>query len=414
MAEKKYLDLLGLGSYHSNILKNFTSDVTYTAAFVSEALTEAPTGWPEGYYAKEGNTYTPAPAAFTAGTYYKKTQGTDKSLAYTKYPSATFDSSTEAVTKGAASETVLFTVTDTVAQGSSSLITSGGVQAAIQGITEPMIFKGGATLTADSSDTTKCAITITDQTITVIKKGYTFKITEIASSPTYTGTLKVGDTLIAAKEAPKLTADWVENTDWVIVPSGDEPSGTVTSVGVEAASGTPITVTGSPITSSGTITLTHSNSGVTAGTYGESAPESPATKKTPAFGGDIVIPNVAVNATGHVTTASDITVTIPNTAADASTLGLVKIGDNITVGTGANAGVISVPIADTDNKFGVVKTGDNITNTNGVITATPATYDTESTPISGTVIVDADTLTLSSGVLSIDTITPTEVAGLFA
>lgn len=97
------------------------------------------------------------------------------------------------------------------------------VQSAISELTGPMTFKGGATITADSTDTTKCSIAVTNPaTASSIKKGFTYKITSIAVSPEYTGTLKVGDTLIADKNSPKVDATWTADTDWTVIPSGDE------------------------------------------------------------------------------------------------------------------------------------------------------------------------------------------------
>lgn len=117
------------------------------------------------------------------------------------------------------------TITDqsTSANVPTSDVVYNYVQSAISGITGPMIFKGAATITADSSDTTKCSISVTDPASSAnIKVGYTYKITTIAASPAYTGTLKVGDVLIAKKANPDVTSTWVENTDWTIVPSGDD------------------------------------------------------------------------------------------------------------------------------------------------------------------------------------------------
>ena len=90
---------------------------------------------------------------------------------------------------------------------------------------QPMVFKGSATLTADSSDTTKCSITVsTPSTASRIKRGYMYKVTSITASPAYTGTIKVGDTLIADKDGPVIGATWTVDTDWTVVPSGDEES----------------------------------------------------------------------------------------------------------------------------------------------------------------------------------------------
>lgn len=92
------------------------------------------------------------------------------------------------------------------------------VEAAIASIPEPMVFKGSITLTADSTDHTKCSITVSG----TVKKGYTYKVTSIAASPEYTGTLRVGDTFIADKASPETSATWTEGTDWTIIPSGDD------------------------------------------------------------------------------------------------------------------------------------------------------------------------------------------------
>lgn len=97
------------------------------------------------------------------------------------------------------------------------------VDDAIEDIPEPMIFTGSIILTADSSDTSKASISVSSPaSASDIAKGFTYKVTSIAASPVYTGSLKVGDTLIAAKKAPVVTAAWVADTDWIIVPSGDE------------------------------------------------------------------------------------------------------------------------------------------------------------------------------------------------
>lgn len=117
------------------------------------------------------------------------------------------------------------TITDqsTNANVPTSDVVYGYVQSAISELTGPMTFKGGATITADSTDTTLCSITVsTPASSSSIKKGFTYKITSIAASPEYTGTLKVGDTLIADKNSPKVDATWTADTDWTVIPSGDE------------------------------------------------------------------------------------------------------------------------------------------------------------------------------------------------
>ena len=132
---------------------------------------------------------------------------------------------------------------------STKIATTAYVDKAISDLPEPMVWTGTITITADVSDTTKCSIVVSEPASAAnIKQGFTYKISSIADTPAYTGTLKVGDTMIAAKDAPAVTSTWVADTDWNIVPSGDEPSGTVMSVtasnGLKTASGTAITATG--------------------------------------------------------------------------------------------------------------------------------------------------------------------------
>ena len=138
--------------------------------------------------------------------------------------------------------------------------TSKAVREAIEALPEPMVWKTGVTITADSTDTTKCSITI-PASVGTVKEGYTFKITAIAQSPAYTGTLKVGDTLIADTENPTVTASWVLDTDWSVIPSGDEPSGTVTQVDAAPVTNSHLTAqitggdAGGHLTETGTVTV---------------------------------------------------------------------------------------------------------------------------------------------------------------
>lgn len=113
--------------------------------------------------------------------------------------------------------------TQSTSDDSTKLATTEFVHDVVDSLPEPMVFTGSITLTANSIDTTKASITVSaPSSASSIVKGYTYKITSIASSPVYTGTLKVGDTLIAAQNSPDVTATWVADTDWTIVPSGDE------------------------------------------------------------------------------------------------------------------------------------------------------------------------------------------------
>ena len=112
------------------------------------------------------------------------------------------------------------------------LATAKAVHDAIDALPEPMVFKGSLGTGG----------TITElPTPSAANEGYTYKV---ITAGTYAGqAAKVGDTFIS------------DGTSWVLIPSGDEPSGTVISVNGAGASGSHVTVTGGPVTTSGTLTV---------------------------------------------------------------------------------------------------------------------------------------------------------------
>ena len=206
---------------------------------------------------------------------------------------------------------------DSVTENSTDLVTSGAVYAAIDNLPEPMVFKGslgtGGTVTALPVDG---SATIGD----------TYKV--ITTGTYASQTAKVGDTFICDSKTSSA------NT-WVLIPSGDEPSGTVTSITLKATS--PIAIdSSSAITTSGTRTLSHAASGAAAGSYGDSG------NQTPGYGSTFKVPYVTVNATGHVTAISEHTVKIPasdNTtyaAGTGTTITGTNNAINVTYGSAAN------------------------------------------------------------------------------
>ena len=130
------------------------------------------------------------------------------------------------------------TAQDVTYDNSSSGLTATNVQSAIDeldttidNLPEPMVFKGS--LGTGGTITTLPAASSSN-------KGFTYKV--ITAGTYASQSAKVGDTFIS------------DGSAWVLIPSGDEPSGTVTNVAVTSADGS-ITVSGSPITSSGTIDI---------------------------------------------------------------------------------------------------------------------------------------------------------------
>ena len=130
------------------------------------------------------------------------------------------------------------TAADVSYSNTSSGLTATNVQAAIDEIDttidnlpEPMVFKGS--LGTGGTITTLPAASDSN-------KGFTYKV--ITAGTYASQSAKVGDTFIS------------DGSAWVLIPSGDEPSGTVTNVAVTSTDGS-ATITGSPITSSGTIDI---------------------------------------------------------------------------------------------------------------------------------------------------------------
>ena len=173
--------------------------------------------------------------------------------------------------------------TQTQSDNSTKIATTAYVDTAIGNLPEPMVFKGSLG---------------TDGTITVLptaaasNEGHTYKVIK---DGTYAGqAAKVGDTFIST------------GSRWELIPSGDEPSGTVTSVTLNATS--PIAIDNSAaITTSGTRTISHANSGVSAGTY----------------------KSVTVNSTGHVTGGTNPTTLSGYGITDAKIAnGVITLGNN--------------------------------------------------------------------------------------
>lgn len=104
---------------------------------------------------------------------------------------------------------------------------------------------------------------------------------KVITAGTYAGqSAKVGDSFVCAKTG-------TSSYQWVYIPSGDEPEGTVTSVTI--STNAPLSVdSSSPITTAGTRTITHNTASVTAGTYGSSS------------GNTTKVPKITVDAFGHV------------------------------------------------------------------------------------------------------------------
>jgi hypothetical protein len=134
---------------------------------------------------------------------------------------------------------------------------------------------------------------------------------------------KIGDTFVS------------DGSSWVLIPSGDEPSGTVTSIKINATS--PINIDNSvAITTSGTRTISHASSGVSSGTY----------------------KSVTVNSTGHVTAGTNPTTIDGYGIIDSA--GRIVTGEEYTVdGEPVVAGTGAEVFNNYDGTFKNIATGDS-------------------------------------------------------
>ena len=147
----------------------------------------------------------------------------------------TSDSTLNAAKLSGAIPSGVTATTQSSTDNSTKIATTAYVTTAIANLPEPMLFKGsvGTSGTITSLPTAAAA-----------NEGFTYKVITALTTPV---TAKVGDTVIS------------NGSEWVVIPSGDEPSGTVTSVGLSNATDGGLTISDSPVTSSGSITVGHSN-----------------------------------------------------------------------------------------------------------------------------------------------------------
>lgn len=159
------------------------------------------------------------------------------------------------------------TIVTTLGSDDTTLPTSKAVKAAIDALPEPMIFKG--TLGKDGTITSLPAADASNE-------GYTYKV--ITDGKYAQQSAKIGDVFIS------------NGSSWNLIPSGDEPSGTVTNI----ATGTGLT--GGPITSSGTISHADTSSQASVSNSGRT-----------------YIQSITLDGMGHVTGISSATETVTNT-----------------------------------------------------------------------------------------------------
>lgn len=160
---------------------------------------------------------------------------------------------------------------------------------------------------------------------------------KIVDNTTYRGQIRLkgaGSTTVASDGSGNITitstSPTVNNGTFQIAANGGTAVNTLftangsTATALNFVNGsyiTPSVVTASGSTAA-TVTMDHNNSGVTAGTYG---PEADVTGNNNAT---ISVPEITVDAKGHLTTVTNRTFTAKNTSYSAGTVALLEAGSN--------------------------------------------------------------------------------------
>jgi hypothetical protein len=244
------------------ITNTIQSDVPKNAVFTDENVKQTPTSTNSTYEVlfsgsadntehtenvrkSNGLTFNPSTGvlsatSFSGGVAYSSLTNTPTTISGYGITDASISGNT--ITLGSNSVTPLTSsnVTSTYSSTGTDPVNGTAVAEALATLPDPMVFKGTLGASADTPTITALPV---DGSATI---GDTYKV---ITDGTYASQVaKIGDTFIC------LTKTSSSNT-WVHIPSGDEPSGTVTSVGVSGNGIITDQTNSGPITTSGTISL---------------------------------------------------------------------------------------------------------------------------------------------------------------
>jgi len=236
----------------------------------------------------------------------------------------TFNSKEDAFTKGDLTETTSSVLT--ITGGTNAVIGSGTTIAVSQATTSTNGYlsstdwntfnnKQNALTFGDLTETTSSILTITGGTGSVIGSG----------------------TTIAVAQADATTSGFLSSTDWNTFNNKTSNTGTVTSVGISSGGG--LSVSGSPITTSGTITLTNTDTGSSQDIFKNIAVSGQNTIVADSNDDTITV----VAGTGISVTTNDTTDTLTITNTNTTTGTVTSVG--LTTGiTGTDVNVTNSPI----------------------------------------------------------------------
>ena len=236
----------------------------------------------------------------------------------------TFNSKEDAFTKGDLTETTSSVLT--ITGGTNAVIGSGTTIAVSQATTSTNGYlsstdwntfnnKQNALSFGDLTETTSSILTITGGTGAVIGSG----------------------TTIAVAQADATTSGFLSSTDWNTFNNKTSNTGTVTSVGISSGGG--LSVSGSPITTSGSITLTNTDTGSSQDIFKNIAVSGQNTIVADSNDDTLTV----VAGTGISVTTNDTTDTLTITNTNTTTGTVTSVG--LTTGTtGTDVNVTNSPI----------------------------------------------------------------------
>jgi len=306
------------------------------------------------------------------------------------------------------------------ASPSTKLDVSGVITATGGNSTEWNTAYDNSIVSAVVTGTTTKTLTLTQQdagTITASWTDYTSGVTSVATTAPITGGTITSTGTIGITQATTSTDGYLSSTDWNTFNNKTSNTGTVTSVGVSAGSG--ISVTGSPITTSGTITVTNSDRGSSQAIFKNFAVSGQTTvvadsnndTLTLVAGSNVTITTNATTDTITINSSDQYTGTVTSVGTGNSTFisgsgGPITTTGSLTYSLSATGTPSSSTYLRGDNTWATLPADNNTYVTsasfntgNGVLTLTRNDAGTVTTDLDGRYLLDTtDTLT---GILTV-------------
>lgn len=316
---------------------------------------------------------------------------TDEGKTYTFTSGSGSNASFQVTESGGSAQTIkVADVSTTVTQNEDKLITSGAVQAAIDALPEPMVFKGTVGDTAQNPTVLWSNL----PAAATANTGWTYKVvTAHATAPICI----IGDVITS------------NGTEWVVIPSGDDPGTTDTWRNI-IVNGTE--VLGSAINTGGLDFIDGTNTQVSFNSTGNkisiNVPETKTHLSASASGTTVNAPTSgAVTALPSTNTTDTFVQSYPGATSKLTTTSVTGVQASTTTASKATAGT-AVSVATTDTAVTAI-TGATVSNeilsftTSSIVpaksngTITPYTFTDVTVPIKNTNATTVATGAVASG-----------------